>query len=124
MKTRLIYGIVGCLTLVIMLPAAPGCRKHEPVPPDSAKDEAKVEKDIDTDKTSAIETKLAAADGFDGKADRVVSKCASCALGMDGSSEHALEVSGYTLHFCTEDCKARFEKDTTSAILALEIPEG
>jgi hypothetical protein len=124
MKTQLIHGVVGCGILVIMSLTATGCRKDGPVPPDSAKDEAKVDGDVDTDKKSAIEAKLTAADELDGKADLVVSKCASCALGMDGSDEHALVVSGFTLHFCTEDCKTTFEKDATSAILALEIPEG
>ncbi|GAG26947.1 unnamed protein product, partial [marine sediment metagenome] len=67
--------------------------------------------------------KLAEADEFDGKTDKVVSKCASCTLGMDGKSEHSLEVSSYKLHFCSEDCKTGFGKDTTKAILALKIPK-
>ena len=83
--------------------------------------EVEAEKDVDT--KAAVEAKLAEADEFDGKTDKVVSKCASCTLGMDGKSEHALEVSGYTLHFCSEDCKTGFEKDTAKAILALKIPE-
>ena len=39
-----------------------------------------------------------------------LSKCPSCALSMDGKSEHALLTSGYTLHFCTEGCKTRFDE--------------
>jgi YHS domain-containing protein len=58
----------------------------------------------------------------DGVTDKVVSKCLGCALAMDGSSEHALETSGYTLHFCSAPCKTGFEEDTTKAILALNIP--
>ncbi len=110
MKTRLGHGVIGCLAVVLLLAATPGCRKETPA-----------EKDVDT--KAAVEAKLAEADEFDGKTDKVVSKCASCALGMDGKSEHALEVSGYKLHFCSENCKTGFEKGTTKAILALKIPE-
>ena len=121
MKTRLAHGVIGCLAVAVMLAATPGCRKEKPALKESAKKEVEAEKDVDT--KAAVEAKLAEADEFDGKTDKVVSKCASCTLGMDGKSEHALEVSGYTLHFCSEDCKTGFEKDTTKAILALKIPE-
>ena len=121
MKTRLAHGVIGCLAVAVMLAATPGCSKGKPAQEESAKEKVEVEKDID--KTAAVEAKLAKADAFDGKTDKVVSKCASCALGMDGKSEHALEVSSYKLHFCSEDCKTGFEKDTTKAILALKIPE-
>ena len=121
MKTRLAHGVIGCLAVAVMLAATPGCRKEKPAQEESAKKEVEAEKDVDT--KAAVEAKLAEADEFDGKTDKVVSKCASCTLGMDGKSEHAMEVSGYTLHFCSEDCKTGFEKDTTKAILALKIPE-
>lgn len=123
MKTRLIHGVIGCLTVALLLAATPGCRKEKPAQKEPAKEEAKAEKDIDTGDAAAVEAKLAAADIFDGTTDKIVSKCPSCALAMDGKSENALEVSGYTLHFCSEDCKTGFEKDTTKAILALKIPE-
>ena len=121
MKTRWAHGVIGCLAVAFVLAGTPGCSKEKPAQKESAKEGAEVEKD--TDNTAAVEAKLAEADEFDGKTDKVVSKCASCTLGMDGKSEHALEVSGYTLHFCSEDCKTGFEKDTTKAILALKIPE-
>jgi len=123
MKTRLVHGVIGCLAVVIILTATHGCRKEKPVQKEPAKEVGAVEKDVDADATAAVLAKLAEADEIDGKTDKVVSKCASCALGMDGKSEHALEVSGYTLHFCSEDCKTGFEEDTTKAILALKIPE-
>lgn len=123
MMTRLAHGLIGCLAVALMLAATPGCRKEKPAQKESAKEEVEVEKDVDADTKAAVEAKLAEADEFDGKTDQIVSKCASCALGMDGKSEHALELSGYTLHFCSEDCKTGFEKDTTKAILALKIPE-
>ena len=109
------------MAAAVMLAATQGCRKEKPAQKESVKKEVEAEKDVDT--KPAVEAKLAEADEFDGKTDKVVSKCASCALGKDGKSEHALEVSGYTLHFCSADCKTGFEKDTTKAILALKIPE-
>ena len=147
MKTRLTHGVIGYLSVAIILTATPGCRKEKPVQKESPKEEVEVREDkespkeevevredkesakeevkegVDAVTKAAVEAKLTEADEFDGKTDKVVSKCASCALGMDGKSEHALEVSGYTLHFCSEDCKTGFEKDTTTAILALDIPE-
>jgi YHS domain-containing protein len=69
-----------------------------------------------------VEAKLAKADAFDGKTDKIVSKCPSCKLQMDGKSEFAAQVSGYTLHFCSEKCKGEFTKDTTKSIKELVIP--
>jgi len=123
MKIRLTHGIIGYLSVAVILTAAPGCRKEKPVQKESAKEEVEVREDIDAVTKAAVEAKLTEADKFDGTTDKVVSKCPSCALGKDGKSEQALEVSGYKLHFCSEDCKTGFEKDTTKAILALKIPE-
>ncbi len=66
---------------------------------------------------------LAKADGVDGKTDKVVSKCAGCALGMDGDAKHASTVSGYKLHLCSEHCKAQFDKNPGKVILALKVPK-
>ena len=137
MKTRLTHGIIGCLSVAVILTATPGCRKEKPVQKESpkeevevredkesAKKEVEVREDIDAVTNAAVEAKLTEADKFDGTIDKVVSKCPSCALEKDGKSEQALEVAGYRLYFCSEDCKKGFEKDTTKAILALKIPEG
>ena len=121
MKTRLAHGVIGCLAVAFVLAAAPGCKKDQPAEKESVTEKAEVVKDAGN--TAAVEAKLALADALDGTTDKVVSKCASCALAMDGKSEHAAEVSGYKLHFCSEDCKTGFEKDTTKAILALKIPK-
>jgi len=109
--------------MALLLAATPGCRKEEQASKEPAKEEVKAEKVVDADTMAAVEAKLAAADALDGNVDKVVSKCPNCALSMVGKSEHALLTSGYTLHFCSEDCKTRFEQDTTEAILALNIPE-
>lgn len=124
MKTRLTHGVIGYLSVAVILTATPGCRKEKPAQKESPKEEVEVREDIDAVTKAAVEAKLTEADKFDGTTDKVVSKCPSCALEKDGKSEQALEVSGYKLHFCSEDCKKGFEKDTTKAILALKIPEG
>lgn len=123
MATRLTYGSVGCLAMALILAATPGCRKEEQASKEPAKEEVKAAKVVEADTKTAVEAKLAAADALDGNVDKVVSKCPSCALSMDGNSEHALQTSGYTLHFCSEGCKTRFDEDATKAILALNIPE-
>ena len=124
MKTRLTHGVIGYLSVAVILTATPGCRKEKPMQKESPKEEVEVREDIDAVTKAAVEAKLTEADKFDGTIDKVVSKCPSCALEKDGKSEQALEVAGYKLHFCSEDCKKGFEKDTTKAILALKIPEG
>lgn len=70
----------------------------------------------------AIEAKLAKADAFDGKVDKVVTKCLGCGLGMDGSKELAATTAGYTLYLCSAHCKADFEKDPSKAVIAMRIP--
>ncbi|HKQ49048.1 MAG TPA: hypothetical protein VJZ71_13340 [Phycisphaerae bacterium] len=69
-----------------------------------------------------IEAKLAKADAFDGKVDKIVTKCLGCGLGMDGSKEFAATTAGYTLHLCSAHCKTEFEKDPNKAVMALRIP--
>jgi YHS domain-containing protein len=66
-----------------------------------------------------VETKLAAADLADGHADKVVAKCAACRLGMDGDAANASQHAGYTLHFCSEECKHRFDADPDKVIAKL-----
>jgi hypothetical protein len=66
---------------------------------------------------------LVAADKFDGKEDKIIARCASCALGMDGKKEHSLEFMDYTFHFCTADCRKKFGEDLVKSVLALKIPE-
>jgi len=58
-----------------------------------------------------VQAGLKHADLADGTEDKTVHKCAGCALGMDGSAEHAISKDGYTLHMCSSMCKANYEKD-------------
>ena len=65
---------------------------------------------------------LAKADALDGQGDKIVSLCASCALGMDGSNEHSLHVGEYTMHFCADDCKQAFSEDISKSVLSMKPP--
>ena len=119
-----------CLAVTVILTVLAGCSKKEAAKSDTqAKPEVKAEPakanaaENDTEIQANVEAKLAEADELDGTIDKIVQRCASCALGMDGKSEHALEVSGYTLYFCSGPCKEGFAKDPTKSILDLEIPE-
>ena len=127
MKMRMVHGAVGILGIAALLLAGPGCKKEEPAPKEPAateevKEATEAVKEVAVDE-KAIEAKLAAADAFDGTTDKIVSKCPGCALSMDGKAEHMLEVSGYKLYFCAEECKTKFEKEANKAILALKIPK-
>ena len=66
-----------------------------------------------------VEVKLAAADAADGHADKVVAKCATCRLGMDGDAQYASLHAGYELHFCSAECKTRFDADPQKVIAKL-----
>jgi YHS domain-containing protein len=66
-----------------------------------------------------VEARLAAADLADGTKDKVVAKCASCRLGMDGDAENASMHAGYELHFCSAECKQRFDADPQKVIAKL-----
>ena len=102
--------VAGCLTLVMVVAVAPGCRKDEvaqPAPPLS----------------EAAKVVLAKADLTDGAADGVVSKCAGCSLRMDGSADHPLVAGEYTMRFCSDECRKGFSKDLEKSILAMKVSE-
>ena len=66
---------------------------------------------------------LAKADGMDGAEDMVVSKCPGCALAMDGSAEHAANMGDYELHFCSAECKDKFNENPVKSLMAMQLPE-
>ena len=70
-----------------------------------------------------VAAKLAGADLVDGKEDFVVARCPGCALAMEGSAEHSLQVEGYELHFCSDSCRHNFEEDAMAKLAKLEIPQ-
>ena len=64
---------------------------------------------------------LAKADAADGATDKVVSKCLTCNLGMDGDSQHVAKMGAYQLHLCSAECKGKFEAAPEKALLSLGI---
>ena len=143
MFTRFAYLAVSSLAFVVLLGLSGGCSKEDetkkaPAKPDVVrkaappKDAASEVATAETAKGGAedkarqlkLEAMLAKADLLDGKADKIVTKCAGCAFKMDGSSEHTVTASGYTLYFCTEACAKKFSENPTESILAMKIPEG
>ena len=66
---------------------------------------------------------LAKADGMDGAEDMVVSKCPGCALAMEGDAAHAAHMGDYELHFCSEDCKNKFNEAPVKSLMAMQLPE-
>jgi hypothetical protein len=108
-----------------------GCSGHGPASHDSSGGEADHPVDeapqatttapIET--TPEVEAKLALADAVDGNEDHVVSRCGGCSLAMDGSSDHAVVVGDYEMHFCSDSCKGHFEDNTIDAILAMAVPQ-
>jgi YHS domain-containing protein len=134
------YRLTWCLAVTLAFAVTAGCKKEEAPPSEKPAAAAvttekvavpekevvpKVEeltKGVAAELQADVEARLAKADALDGTVDKVVSKCPACRLAMDGKSEHALEVAGYTLHFCSDQCKAKFAQDPTKEVLALKIP--
>ena len=56
-----------------------------------------------------ILTRLAQADAADGTADKVIRKCVTCSLYMDGDAAHVATAHGYEVHLCSESCLDRFQ---------------
>jgi hypothetical protein len=101
-----------------------GCGQPTDSPPAASQPQTDVAGLPETAVTPAMADALARADALDGQSDNVVSLCASCALGMDGSAAHPLRVGQYTMHFCKADCKQSFGEDISKSVLAMEVPDA
>ena len=108
---------------VALLVALSGCSKEQTSTTTTSTDEGAKPALGEAQTQTDMEALLAKADSFDGEADKIVARCASCSLGMDGKSDHAVKVLDYTLHFCSERCAQTFAEDTTKSVLAMKIPE-
>jgi len=115
--------LIACAAVSIALIVA-GCEKKEEAP--------KTELQKAADQTSAaigqagdtaVMTILVAADEFDGKGDKTISKCPGCALGMDGKPANTIVYEQYTLYFCSPGCKDEFNKDVKQSVLAMNVPK-
>lgn len=69
--------------------------------------------------TPDVVAQLAKADAKDGKEDKVVTKCAGCALGMDGKPEHTALLGEYKVQFC-DHCGDKV-KDAQKIIMGLKL---
>jgi len=76
---------------------------------------------ISAEVTPELSAQLVAADRLDGSEDKVVSKCASCALHMNGKEEFALELADYRLDFCSDFCQNNYREDGAGKLMALKI---
>lgn len=63
---------------------------------------------------------LPAADAADGTVDKVVARCASCGLGMDGDPAHASHIGDYTFHSCSASCQDNLESNPDQVVARLE----
>ena len=117
-RTGRLFGLGTILAPVVLAFSLCGCTPTEDdtAPP---KDSAKTP----TGPSAEVLAALAKADGADGKTDKVVSKCVTCALAMDGKADHAATVGDYKVHLCSDDCKKKFDTDPDKALLALKVPE-
>ena len=120
-RSRFLSLFVGLVALTVLLVPVVGCGGGEPSEPVEPVVEA-IEAEPAPVPELGVEAKLALADEVDGAVDHVVSRCAGCALAMDGNPDHALTVAGYEVHFCSEGCKEKFAVDPEAAVLALAIP--
>lgn len=93
------------------------CGSGAPQPPATANPAATVEAPA----ARSAQEILAAADAHDGTADKVVSECGGCMLGMEGDPAHAVEHEGYTLHFCSESCADGFKADPAKGVERLDL---
>jgi hypothetical protein len=123
LAATLAIGLTSCSKDEAPQPAAAEKAESAPKAPETPKT-AEAPPSVPADDEAKVLSLLAKADALDGQVDKVVTKCASCLLSMDGKPEHSLKAMGYTMHFCTEDCAQKFGKDLTQSILAMKIPES
>lgn len=119
-------SMLACLVGVALIGAGIGCDEKSPSADGTSTGEPAATPTVSADDSdSDVDTKvlgiLVKADALDGTTDKIVSKCAGCGLSMDGDPAHAAKVGEFTLHLCSVECKADFEKDATKAVLALKV---
>ena len=117
---RTVSLVVGLSCLLALALACGGSERVESEIAAEPTDQATEARGAATEMT--LEQKLAAADLYDGIADKVVSRCASCNLAMQGSADHAVRIDEYQLHFCSEGCARPFEENPEQAFMAMALP--
>ena len=71
--------------------------------------------------TPEVLARLAQADAADGKTDKLVEKCAGCALNMAGKPDKELAVGDYKMHLCSDRCLEAFRADPNGQIMAMKM---
>ncbi len=110
---RLIRDEVTVLVILLLACFAMGCGTAKA--PDAAQ-----KKGLAAPPSAASLEILAKADAKDGSVDKVVSKCVTCRLAMEGSPEYSVNYGGYAVHLCSEECKKAFSEDPEKALQALK----
>jgi hypothetical protein len=98
------------------------CGGADPAPPATPAPAPKAPVAVATAQTAPDPTLVEAlktADAADGTEDKVATKCAGCALAMDGDAAHSVSVDGYTLHLCSASCKSHFSTDVAGNLKKL-----
>lgn len=114
--------ILACVSLGLGTIVVFGCgQPGDATPAASQPDPSVADVSEEVAATPEMTVVLARADAVDGQSDKVVSKCASCALGMDGSSDHTLHVGEYTMCFCSDHCKQAFSEDIPKSVMAMDL---
>ena len=111
-QSPLIGQLSSVLAIAFLMLAVAGCGGGEKDAPSPSGDPAAAQP------SAAGLAVLAKADAADGATDKVVSKCLTCNLGMEGNSEHVATLGDYKLHLCSPECKSGFEAAPEKALLA------
>ncbi len=110
-------GVVILLPSLLFACLAIGCATQRA--PDAA------QKRAPADQPSAASLAiLAKADASDGKVDKIISKCVTCRLRMEGKPEYSVTYGGYAVQLCSEECKKAFSEDPEKALQALSFSEA
>jgi YHS domain-containing protein len=64
--------------------------------------------------------RMAEADAADGTVDKVIRKCVTCSLYMDGDAAYTATAHGYEVHLCSESCLDRFQRDPDRAVRSMK----
>ena len=96
--------------MTFLFALAIACGSSESAPPTTSA-KPLVESAVPEGPNPALVEVLKMADAADGVEDKVATKCAGCALGMDGDAAHTVAIDGYTLNLCSATCKSHFAAD-------------
>lgn len=117
-------ALIAVLVAVLLAGCAPAEQEtgQSAEPAAEAAEQAAEQVPVSMDE-AAMKAVLTYADAADGNEDGVVSKCAGCALAMDGKVEHTVQYEGYEFHLCSDHCQKSFEESAEAVLAKLEMPE-